>query len=61
MGIIKKDVEKNLSKLNLDLKDLKHLALKFSTSNTLIDSIVLGVDNFDQLNEIIKLKKKKFF
>jgi len=59
MEPLKKEIKKNLSKLNLDLKDLKQLALKFVTSNIQIDSIVLGIDNFEQLNEIIKLKKKK--
>tara|TARA_B110000483_G_scaffold243519_1_gene333799 strand:- start:11 stop:892 length:882 start_codon:yes stop_codon:yes gene_type:complete len=60
MEALKKEIKKNLSKLNLDLKDLKQLALKFVTSNMQIDSIVLGIDNFEQLNEIIKFKKKKF-
>ena len=60
MEVLKKEIKKNLSKLNLDLKDLKQLALKFVTSNMQIDSIVLGIDNFEQLNEIIKFKKKKF-
>ena len=59
MEPLEKEIKKNLSKLNLDLKDLKQLALKFVTSNMQIDSIVLGIDNFEQLNEIIKLKKKK--
>ena len=59
MEPLEKEIKKNLSKLNLDLKDLKQLALKFVTSNIQIDSIVLGIDNFEQLNEIIKLKKKK--
>ena len=58
--ILKKEIKKKLSKLNLDIVDLKYLALKFSTSNTLIDSIVLGIDNFEQLEEIIRLKKIKF-
>ena len=60
MEVLTKEIKKKLSKLNLDIKDLKQLALKFVTSNNKIDSIVLGVENFEQLNEIIKLKKKKF-
>ena len=60
MEVLTKEIKKKLSKLNLDIKDLKQLALKFVTSNNKIDSIVLGVENFEQLNEIIKLKKKNF-
>ena len=60
MKVIKNNIEKNLSELSLTIKDLKYLALKFVTSNVLIDGIVIGVDNLDQLNEIINLKKVKF-
>ncbi len=58
--LIKKNVEKNLQKLNLNINDLKYLALKLALSNSYIDSIVLGVDNLKQLKEIIKFKKQKF-
>lgn len=60
MKVIKNSIEKNLSKLGLTIEDLKYLALKFVTSNSSIDGIVIGVDNLDQLNEIIRLKKVKF-
>ncbi len=45
LQIIKNNIEKNLHKLKLNIKDLKYLALKFSISNSKIDSVVLGVDN----------------
>lgn len=60
MKILEKEIKKKLTLLNLEINDLKELALKFVTSNKKINSVVVGVENFEQLNEIINLKKKGF-
>ena len=57
---IRKNIEKNLKKLSLNIDQLKFTAFKFSSSNRYIDSIVLGVDKIEQLEELIDLKKIKF-
>ncbi len=52
---IKQHTLKNLKKLNLTVHDLKFLALKFAFSNKYASSIVLGVENINQLKEIINI------
>ena len=46
---------KNLKKLNFTVDELKFLALKFAFSNKHVSSIVIGVENINQLKEIIKI------
>ena len=54
---IKSSLEDKLNKLDLEIEDLKMLALRFVLSNEIINSTVFGIENITQLKEIIKTKK----
>lgn len=54
---IKSSLEDKLNKLDLEIEDLKMLALRFVLSNEIINSTVFGIENIAQLKEIIKTKK----
>lgn len=55
LKLIKRQTLKNLKKLNFTVDELKFLALKFAFSNKQVSSIVIGVENINQLKEIIKI------
>lgn len=57
---LKKEIEKKFHKKNFDIKNLKSISIRFVLSNDLIDSVVFGVENPEQLKEIINLKKKLY-